>query len=149
MKIIFLDQLGCYAALVAASYFTGVLKEEPILSDIVTLPSFADHTNLLPGNLFYLGKDKHDNEIFALGVGREGKIITSSIYDLFRILNKSEIVHVIDVSTCNFLLVRLLWYLKMIRPMKRIVTISSAFLIKLKMPMIKSLVKKEKIKLTS
>ncbi len=149
MKIIFQDQLGCYAALVAAAYYTGVLQETPSLSDITTLPSFADHTNLLPGNLFYLGKDQEDNEIYTLGVGREGKVIATSIYDLFRILNKSEIVYVIDVSSINFLPLRLLWYLKMIRPLRRSVTIASAFLIKSKMPQIIDYIKNERMNITS
>ncbi|MFZ5752616.1 MAG: DUF3189 family protein [Bacillota bacterium] len=141
MKIVYLDQLGCHASVLAASWYAGFYDETMHSRDILKLPHFAAHTDFRVGKLYYVGKDTRGTELFTLGVGSEGKIISIAALDLFKLLEAKEQVLVIDVSPCNHFFIRLCWYLQMIKPLKYMMSLCSAYFLKRELPKIKKLVK--------
>lgn len=141
MKIVYLDQLGCHASVLAASWHAGFYDETMPSRDILKLPHFAEHKDFRAGNLYYIGKDKQGNELFTLGVGQEGRIISIAALDLFDLLENKEQVLVIDVSLCNHFFIRLCWYLQLIKPLQGMGCLFTAYLLKRQLPKIKKLVK--------
>lgn len=128
MKLVFIDQLGCYAAILAAAYVTGKIDGQPSWREIMGLPAFAGNQDLQPGNLRYIGTDPAGNQVYTLGVGNEAQIMTVSAGDLCRILDIKEKVCLVDVSSFNGLMVRASWYLGLIPCCRAMNKMLSAYL---------------------
>ena len=141
MKIVYLDQLGCHASVLAASWHAGLYNETMPSRNILKLPHFAQHKDFRAGKLYYIGKDNKGAELFTLGVGPEGRIMSIAAMDLFNLLESKEQVLVIDVSLFNHFFIRLCWYLQMIKPLQDMVCLFIAYLLKRQLPKIKKLVK--------
>lgn len=109
MKILILDQLGCYASVVAASYLTGLINEAPTTDEIYNLPFFAAHLDLQVGKVYYIGKDKDENGVYCLGAGKEARLVKTSSNDLFKIIRSPNEVCLIEVSSMNGKLLQLIW----------------------------------------
>lgn len=120
MKLVFIDQLGCYAALLAASYQTGKIGGQPSRQEILGLPAFADHQTIRFGDLRELGRDSVGNLVYTLGVGGEAKIMMISALELLRICGAGEDIRVINVSTFNDTRIKFCWYLGLIPYLKGI-----------------------------
>lgn len=142
MRVVFLDQIGCYASVLAASYAMGLLKESSDIKEIIQLPGFAAHETLELGKS-YFGCQKNQEVCITLGVGKEGKIIKTSADDLVKILGNSCEIKVVDVSQFNTGFIHFLWYLKLLRPFERISIFWAAWILKKRLPEMVNLVKKE------
>lgn len=102
MKIVFLDQFGSFASVVAASYCTGILKEKANYKEILALPFFAGRSSSQPGEFYYLGKDKDNNEFYTLGVGLNGNFIaTVAGPEMLKMLEVKENICLYDFSSFN------------------------------------------------
>lgn len=143
MKIIVLDQLGCYAAVAAASYLAGNIGKNPSTLEISRLAGFAAHTDLRPGTLSYKGRVKNGVEIYTLGAGTEGKLVRVSAYDLYKIMNIRERVVILDVAAFNPSFFIVLYIMNLFKPLRKIVAFCAAHFIKRKMPALLSFVEKE------
>lgn len=145
MKIVFLDQLGCYAAVVAASLGADLLHNGMTPLDISNLPHFADHKGFHAGNLYRIGNDKERNEYYALGVGSEGTAMAVSALDLLELMdfqwNKNKGIQFIDVSSFNTVPIKILWYLSLFKPFQRIALLQAAAVLKKKIPQMQEMVK--------
>lgn len=141
MKIVYLDQLGCHASVLAASCQGNLYQETMKSRDILKLPHFAAHRDFSVGKLYYMGKDPLGIDLYTLGVGPEGKIISVAALDLLKLLETKEQVLVIDVSSYNHFFIRACWYLQMIKPLKSLMLLCSAYLLRRQLPKIKKLVK--------
>lgn len=109
MIIVYLDQLGCYAAVLAASCRAGIIAKRPTVREICRLPNFAANRNLRVGNFYYIGKDAYGSRVYTLGTGKAADLVTVSVGDLFKVQKVTEEVRLIDVSRYNDILVRLSW----------------------------------------
>lgn|GEM_PF-6136431 len=114
MKIIFIDQLGCYAAVLAACCRAGIIGADPTIREICSLPNFAAHKDLSVGRLYYIGTDRTGAQLYTLGAGGEGRLMSVSIKDLLKIQEIKEAVCLVDVSKYNALLTRLCWRVSII-----------------------------------
>ncbi|MGI6587681.1 MAG: DUF3189 family protein [Peptococcia bacterium] len=109
MKIVFVDQMGCFASVVAAAVCRGVLSEKANYRDILNLPYFADVKNYQPGQLYYMGKDQMGNRFYTLGVGRYGKLFTTVMWpEMLKISQVKEKIILYDVSSFNSVLLNFL-----------------------------------------
>lgn len=141
MKIVFIDQLGCYASLVAAvatSCREEVKKKRLSWRDIAGLPGFACHRDLKPGILRSYGSDSGGNELFTLGVGKEANLLIVSAADLFKILGSHEKVRILDMSPINSPWIVLLSFLG-VTPLKKITRLLAAFLLCRRLPQLTGL----------
>lgn len=118
MKLVFIDQLGCHAALLAAYYQTGNIGGQPSRQEILRLPAFADQQDICPGDLRELGTDASGNLVYTLGVGGEGKIMMVSALDLLGTLGVKQDIRIIDVSTYNSYSQKICWYLALLPGLK-------------------------------
>lgn len=135
-KIIFLDQLGCYASLLAASYRTGKIGTSPSVKDILGLKGFAAHRDLSLGYSVYLGQDSGGNQVYTLGAGGEAKLIEVSAGDINKILGIRSSLRFIDVSSCNPVAVRVCSYLRLVGPLDNWARYVAAFFLRAAMPRI-------------
>ena len=133
MIIIFLDQLGCYAAVLAASRRAGLVGDRPTIRDICSLPKFADHPDLSVGNLYFIGEDPAGARVYTLGAGKEAGLIAVAAGDLIKILKTTEKVSLIDVSRYNDFLTRISWRAMRIKLIKPAALYIAAFQMKKKM----------------
>ncbi len=120
MKIIVTDQWGTYAAVIGATYLTGIKNAAKNTEQIRRLSCFAKHTSLLPGQSFYIGKDPRGNEIYTLGVGKEGKLIYTTCMDFFKIVHPSERIVILDLSKFNTFFIKLCAVLRAVLPFKNV-----------------------------
>lgn len=100
MKLVFVDQTGCLAALVAANYLLGRLSLEARRSEIIKLPSFAEPIDQ-DNKLRLIGLDENGNSVYTLGVGAEAALIKTSSRDLLQIFQIKEKVCLLDFSRFN------------------------------------------------
>lgn len=128
MKILILDQLGCYASVVAASYLTGLIKGHPTAEEIYNLPFFAAHLDLQVGKVYYIGKDKADNLIYCLGAGKEAGLVKTSANDLSKLINPKNEICLIEVSRMNAKLLQLIWTLSIWKPIQKKARFAAAIL---------------------
>lgn len=136
IKIVFLDQLGCYASLLAAAYRVGKIGSRPSSREILDLPGFAIHRDLSLGNSFYVGEDPAGNQVYTLGTGGEGKLIEVSARDINKILNIRSKVLLIDISGYNSFAVRVCSYLRLVGPLEKVALYGAAIFLKTAMPRI-------------
>jgi hypothetical protein len=102
VKIVFLDQFGSFASVVAAAYCTGILHEQVNYKEILALPFFAEKSSNQPGECYYLGKDKDGNEFYTLGVGLYGNFIaTVAGPEMLKMLEAKENISLYDLSAFN------------------------------------------------
>ena len=143
MKIVFLDQLGCYAAVAAASYEAGIIGEDAKASDIERLSQFGAHQDMSVGNMSYIGKNREGYELYTLGTGRYSSLIAISALDLFEILGVTDEIKIIDVSADNSLLITIASYLKWMRVLEKEAVYFAAYIIEKNMPQIVRKIKDE------
>ena len=136
MKIVFFDQLGYYASVVAASYEVGLICEDSKAGEIARLGQFADHQDMSVGTLSYVGTNLQGQEIYTLGTGRYGKLISISAQDLFKIIAVPEEIKIIDVSVFNSPLIKIAAYLRQNKLLRNIVVLLAAQLLKKQMSQI-------------
>jgi len=134
LKLVIIDQLGCYAALLGAAYLTGQIGGQPTRADILQLPAFARPKNLRPGELCDCGIDKLSNHVYTLGVGCEAKIMMVSAADLLNILGARQDIQMIDLSSFNGPSQKVWWYLGLVPFMKEISRQRSAALLEQRFP---------------
>ncbi len=109
MKIVFLDQLGCFASVVVAAICRDVLSEDVKYRDLFNLPYFAAGENYQPGQLYYVGKDQRGNGFYTLAVGRHGNFITTVVWpEMLKISQGKEKILLCDVSCFNSVLLNFL-----------------------------------------
>lgn len=120
MKLVLIDQLGCYAALVGAAYLTGQIGGQPASAEILQLPDFARHKDLQPGELYDCGRDKRGTRVYALGVGCEAKIMMVSAADIFQLLGVREEIRILDMSLYNGFTQKIWWFLGLIPVLKEL-----------------------------
>ena len=103
MKIVFLDQFGCFASVVLAAYCSGALSPKAVKTkDILNLPHFADAENFQPGELFFLGKDQVENNYYTLGAGSYSSFIMNVVWpDLKKIGEIKETIVLYDANSLN------------------------------------------------
>lgn len=102
MKIVLIDQFGCFASVVIAAYCTGLLSSEANYREILNLPFFANRENVEPGKLYYVGKDLEGTEFYTLGAGAHSDLIVNVVWlNLLKISNIKENVFLYDVNTFN------------------------------------------------
>lgn len=102
MKIVFLDQWGCFASVVVAARCAGILPPQANYRDILKLPYFAEEGSYQPGELYYVGKDQVGNDFYTLGVGRYGCFIKTKVWpEMLKISQGKEKVVLYDVSFLN------------------------------------------------
>lgn len=100
MKLVFVDQTGCHAALVAANYLIGRLERQAGRQDIIELPAFAEPVEQT-SKLREIGLDVSGNSVYTLGVGSEVALIKTASWDLLKILRVREKVLLLDFSRFN------------------------------------------------
>lgn len=130
MQIIIFDHLGCHASVLAGSCLTGLLESKSSTRDILNLAHFGCYQMVMPGLSFYIGRDKTGNEIYTLGVGQEAKPMTISVHDMLEILGTKSELKIIDVSIYNTLFIRLLFYIGLLKPLKKSTRYVCALLLK-------------------
>jgi hypothetical protein len=143
MKVIILDQLGCYSAVVAASYLAGLINETPTITDIYELACFAAHRDLQVGKIYYIGQDSNGNEYYSLGVGKEEKLVKRSARDLLNIIGDKGTICIIGVSLSNPLSVRFFAYLVLFSPLRIVSKRVTAYILKIRFAELITKVKKE------
>ncbi len=136
MKVVFFDQLGCYAAVVAAAYMAGIIGENPQTTEIIKLDTFAAHHDWSPGNLNYIGRNSQNEELYTLGIGKRGSLIAASAQDLCKIMAGYEEIKIIDVSAYNSPIIKIAAYLKLNRMLQRTAVFIAAYFLKKRMPQI-------------
>lgn len=117
MHIVFLDDLGCYAAVAAGGFFSGVLSPNPTPSEIAHLPNFAAHRDLQVGRFYHLGTDKQGNQLYGLGTRGNAQLFLTAANDLLKILQEDDI-RLVDVSGFNPPLVRAMAIAKTLFPLE-------------------------------
>lgn len=133
MKIVILDQLGCYASVVAASYLAGLINNNASALEIYNLPCFAAHRDLQVGKIYYVGTDDAGNDIYCLGVGGEAKLIAKSSDDLFKIIGIDNEVCIIGVSSINPRLISIFSIFTLWKPIERIAKLAAAIILRNRM----------------
>jgi hypothetical protein len=109
VKIVFIDQLGCFASVVVAAICRDVLAEEINYRAFLNLPYFAAGENYQPGQLYYVGKDQRGNGFYTLAVGRHGNFITTVVWpEMLKISQGKEKILLCDVSCFNSVLLNFL-----------------------------------------
>jgi len=109
VKIVYLDQLGCFASVVMAACSMGRLPTEANYRDILNLPYFADEQNCQPGKLYYLGKDQAGTDFYTLGVGSFGNFIKAIVWpELLKLTKFKEEIIIFDVSDLNLFILNYL-----------------------------------------
>lgn len=133
MKIVILDQFGCYASVLAASYLTGLINENASALEIYNLPYFAAHRDIQVGKIYYVGTDEAGNDIYCLGVGGEAKLIAKSSEDLFKIIGIENEVCLIGVSSINPRLIGIFSILALWQPIERTAKLTAAIILRNRM----------------
>ena len=108
MKIVFLDHFGCFASVVLAASYSGVLSPKLVKTkDILNLPHFAEVKNIQPGKLYFLGKDQAGNDYYTLGAGFYSSFIINVVWpDLKKLSEIKGRIVLYDVNSLNsFLLI--------------------------------------------
>lgn len=100
MKLVFIDQTGCLAALVAASYLTGRLTGRVSCQEIMELRDFGKGLSKL-GQLQKIGLDTAGNTVYTLSAGAEAALVQRSARDLLSILPSKELICLLDFSAYN------------------------------------------------
>lgn len=136
MKIILFDHLGCHASVVAGSCLTEHINSKSSTRDILDLSNFGLYESMMPGLSLYLGRDKSGNEIYTLGVGQEPMIMIISAHDILKILGEKSDLKIIDVSSFNTPLIRLFFYIGLLKPINKIARYFCAFILKRHLPKI-------------
>ena len=105
MKIVFLDQFGCFASIVLAAYCIGILSPQAAKTqDILNLPHFADIKSFQPGKLYSLGRDQAGNDYYTLGVGFYSSFIIKMVWpDLKNLGGIKEKIVLYDANSLNSL----------------------------------------------
>ncbi|PKM89801.1 MAG: hypothetical protein CVU87_04100 [Firmicutes bacterium HGW-Firmicutes-12] len=149
MKILILDQLGCYAAVAAASYLVGIIDEKPTVMEIYNLPCFAAHHDLQVGRIYYIGKDSKGDDYYSLGVGKEEQLMIRSVQDFLNIIGSQGSVRIIGVSLYNPFILSILTYFVLCYPLRNISKRASACILKMRFAeLIKKLKTELKIEFT-
>ncbi|MDX9872127.1 MAG: DUF3189 family protein [Clostridia bacterium] len=130
MIVLILDQLGCYASVAAASYLAGLIDLEASPQDIYNLPGFAAHRDMQVGRIYYIGEDGAGNAYYSIGTGNEEEVLLRSIEDVAALLANREHVLAIGVSAYNTLGLRLLANLMRFSPLRSVVGMLAARLVK-------------------
>ena len=113
MKLIFLDQLGCYASVVAAAYHAGALQEKVTYQEILNLPYFGEQCSTQPGELYEFGEDRKGQKLYTLSVGNHGSFLNDVLWpEMLRLLQAEEPIKeqivLYDLSSLNSFLLNLL-----------------------------------------
>jgi hypothetical protein len=119
VKIIFLDQLGCYVSVAAASYLAGKIYRNAKAAEVACLPFFAAHRDLKVGRFYYIGQDPKGNELYTLGAGGQARLIILSARDLIKILENKDIIVLVDVSQERSLFFKVVALLKLFWPLEK------------------------------
>ncbi len=98
MVIIYYCYGGTHSSVLAAAIHTGLLPVDkiPASREIMALPYFDKIPSKLIGNLYYYGKDKENNEVYVLGLGKARKISKNSLQSIIDFEEIDEDVKIVN-----------------------------------------------------
>jgi len=136
VKLIFLDQLGCYASVVAAAYYAGILQGKVTYQEILTLPYFGAQGSNQPGELYEFGEDGKGRKLYTLSVGNYGPFINGVLWpEMLKLLQTKEQIVLYDLSFINPFLLNLLGTI-LRRRLRGILKLVWAYYLAKKMPLL-------------
>ncbi len=92
MKIIYHCFGSSHTSVVSASIHVGLLSEKklPSQEDLIKLPHYDKTESYEIGNIYYMGRDEEDNDIYIMGVGTAKIIVPRVIWGLLDIYGISK-----------------------------------------------------------
>lgn len=91
MKIIFLCRTGHHTAMLAAGLYLGLIKGSKGLRSAVAGIRGWDNISLKEiGTPFYVGKDKDNNEIYTIGIGRQTTLMERAVHEMINLIGVEQ-----------------------------------------------------------
>ncbi|WP_066640053.1 DUF3189 family protein [Desulfolucanica intricata] len=100
MKIIYHCYGGAHSSVTAAAIHLGQLPEDsiPAVKDFEKLKLYDWQTQNEHGNIYYIGTDKYNNEIYILGRRKMAETLNILLKDLYSIFNIDSNIMLVDAS---------------------------------------------------